>query len=252
MAIDHTLKTLCGWNGPQGPNPRNPAAMSYWPPMETCLRHAFSSDLNQSIREKMRMCRKPVVCCLWPMLAVFLLIGCSQASKVEVDQEQPAQVSTKFERLSSVLTGIQESGAVSLYEGLPSIFWDPQLREQELNQKKIIKLHGYPFYEELLALKDADTQQLRALLSAKQSFKPYRSRKECGGYDPEYCVQWKKGDSITQVLISLECGEVKMFGPQSELLCDLSPEAHQKLKQLLGGYQKNNPAAGSNGASQAR
>ena len=83
----------------------------------------------------------------WLILAATLFAGCSQASRVEVEYEQPLKTETNFANLPKVLAGIPKSGDLMLYEGLPSEFWEPELREQELNQKKTIKLHAYPFYE---------------------------------------------------------------------------------------------------------
>lgn len=179
----------------------------------------------------------------WPALALVLSFGCSQESRVAIEEERPASVDTRFERLPAIVAVIQQSSDPLLYEGLPSRFWDPQLREQEIKSKPTTKLHGYLFYEEALSLSAGDAAQLRTLFSARDSFRRFRDRKSCGSSDPEYCVQWKKGEQVTQVVISLECGEVRMFGPQSELLCDLSPEMKQKLKQLLSNYRKNNSAA---------
>ena len=85
------------------------------------------------------------------------------------------------------------------------------------------------------------------MLSAKGSFKRYRGQKACGGYHPDYCVEWKTGDATTRALICMECGEVKFFGPRSELHCDLIPEATEKLAQRLAPYRKNRPAAESRG-----
>ena len=128
-----------------------------------------------------------------------------------------------------------------LHEGLPSEFWEPELREQELNQKKTSKLHGYPFYEESIALKATDAERLTTLFSSRKSFKRYEANKRCSGFNPEYCVEWKAGEAVTQALICLECREIKMFGPTGELHCDLSIEAEQGLSQLLSQYQKNRP-----------
>ena len=89
----------------------------------------------------------------------------------------------------------------------------------------------------------SDAEQFTALFSAKGSFKRYRGQKACGGYHPDYCVEWKQGEAATRALICLECLEVKFFGPRSDLYCDLSPEAGQRLAQWLGPYQKNRPAA---------
>ena len=134
-----------------------------------------------------------------------------------------------------------------LYEGLPSEFWEPQLREQELNRKKTIRLHGYHSMTTGSHSRRADAEQFTALFSAKGSFKRYRGQKACGGYHPDYCVEWKPGEATTRALICMECGEVKFFGPRSELHCDLIPEAGEKLAQWLAPYRKNRPAAESPG-----
>jgi hypothetical protein len=180
----------------------------------------------------------------WPFLAAAFLLGCTQESKL-AEYEPPRPISTSFDRLTSVLAGIQKARDTALYEGLPSEFWEPQVLERELNEKKSIKLHGYLFYEDLLMLKEDDAAQLTALFSAKDSFQRYRSQKACGGYHADYCVEWKGGggEAVNRALICLECGEVKLFGPQSELYCDLSDKAARRLKPLLSGYRKNRPAS---------
>jgi hypothetical protein len=175
------------------------------------------------------------------ILAASLFAGCSQASRVEVEYEQPQKTDTNFANLPLVLAGIAKSRDVMLHEGLPSEFWEPELRERELNQKKTIKLHGYPFYDEPIALKGTDAEHLSALFSAKKSFKRYVENKRCSGYHPEYCLDWNAGEAVTQALICLECGEVKLFGPKYELHCDLSNEAEKVVTELLSPYQKNRP-----------
>jgi len=178
----------------------------------------------------------------WPLLATAFLVGCTQVSKL-AEFESPRAISTSFDRLASILAGIQKARDSALYEGLPSEFWEPQLLERELHAKRTVKLHGYPFYEDLLTLKEQDAAQLTELFSAKGSFQRYRSQKECGGYHADYCVEWKTGEAVTRALICLECGEVKLFGPQAELHCDLSAKADKQLKQSLSGYRKNRPAS---------
>jgi hypothetical protein len=175
------------------------------------------------------------------MLAAALFAGCSQASRFEVEYEQPVRTETNFANLPKVLAGIPKSVDTMLHEGLPSEFWEPELREQELNQKKIIKLHGYPFYEESIAFKGTDAERLTALFSSRKSFNRYEGNKRCSGFNPDYCVEWRAGEAVTQALICLECREVKLFGPKGELHCDLSLEADSSLTQLLNPYQKNRP-----------
>jgi hypothetical protein len=183
----------------------------------------------------------------WQILIVSLCAGCARNPNLELELQQPVQISTDFGRLPSVLQGINNSGEIAVFEGLPSEFWEPQLREEEANRKKTIRLHGYSFYDERVALHEADADQFTAIFSSKASFKRYRSQKPCGGYHPDYCVEWKTGEAATRALICLECGEVKFFGPRSDLHCDLNPEVGEKLAQRLSTYQKNRPATNSRG-----
>ena len=177
------------------------------------------------------------------LLVAVLCLGCREAAEVVVDEGPPPAVSTDFVRLADVLAGIQKTGSVALYKGLPSEFWEPQLRAQELAQMETLDVHGYPVYEEPLTPSDTDAEQLTSLFSARESYLPFDnvSRKKCGGFTAEYCVQWTAGETTTQVLICLECGEVMLFGPPSELHCSLSPDSVKRLKQLLTPYQKNLP-----------
>lgn len=177
------------------------------------------------------------------LLFAMLFLGCGQAAEVMVEEPPPA-VSTDFARLPEVLTGIQKSGTVALYEGLPSDFWEPQLREQLFSQNETLDVHGYPVFDEPLALPGTDAEQLTSLLSARESYQAIDKSElqKCGGFTAEYCVEWTTGETTTHALICLECGDVMLFGPQAELHCNLSPEAAQRLKQVLSPYQKNLPS----------
>jgi hypothetical protein len=175
------------------------------------------------------------------ILAVSLFAGCSQPSPVEVEYEPPQKTDANFANLPLLIEGIAKSRDVLLREGLPSEFWEPELRERELNQKATIKLHGYHFYDEPIAPKGTDGEHLTALFSDKKSFKRYAENKRCSGYHPDYCLEWKSGEVVTQALICFECREIKLFGPKYELHCDLSDEAETVLTELLSPYQKNRP-----------
>ena len=175
------------------------------------------------------------------VFAAMSLVGCSQEVKVAVDLTPPPPIETNFDRLPKVLAGIPASGVALLYEGLPSDFWEPQLLEQELARTKTVRLHGYPFYEELLAFQGTDGEQLTALFSARTSFAKYTAGKKGGGFHANYCLEWKSGEETTRAVIALEYGEVRIYGPKSELHCDLSQASAEKLRQLLRPYRKNCP-----------
>lgn len=178
----------------------------------------------------------------WLLLAATLFAGCSQPAKPEPEFEPPKEVSTDFVRLKSALEGLRKSGEVVLYAGLPSEFWEPQLREQEASRNRTVRLQGYLFYDARLELKGEDAERLTSLLSTERSFQRHRGAKTCSGYAPDYCIEWKSSDATTRILICLECGEVKIFGPRSDLYCDLSAESGRRLEQWLKPYQKSPPA----------
>jgi hypothetical protein len=158
-----------------------------------------------------------------------------------IGEPPPPATSSSFERLPAILPGIQGT-QVTLHEGLPDAFWDPNLRGKEIRSKKIVQMHGHPLYEDLPALKDGDKSLFTAIMSASPSYLPYSGPKSTGEYNADYCLTWKGASGETQALISLQCGEVKLFGPKSDLHCDLTPQALDQLKRLLDAYQKNRPA----------
>ncbi len=90
-------------------------------------------------------------------------------------------------------------------------------------------------------MQGTDGEQFTALFSAQTSFAKYTDGKKGGGFHANYCLEWKSGEGTTRAVIALECGEVRMYGSKSELHCDLSQEAAQKLRQLLSPYRKNCP-----------
>jgi len=151
-------------------------------------------------------------------------------------------VSTDFRKLKSVLEGLRKPGEVAIYAGLPSEFWDPQLREEEASRNRTVRLQGYLFYDDRLELRGDVVERLTSLLTAERSFQRRRAEKKCGGYDPDYCIEWKSDGATTYIMTCLECGEVKLIGPRAEVYCDLSADSGQKLDQWLKPYQKRPPS----------
>ncbi|QEH34637.1 hypothetical protein OJF2_31780 [Aquisphaera giovannonii] len=177
----------------------------------------------------------------WSFLAVVLLAGCSRPAAPVPQAEPPKEVSTDFKRLKSVLEGLRKPEAIAVYPGLPSEFWEPQLREVEASRNRTVRLQGYLFYDDRLELKGEVADRLASVLTAERSFQRRRAAKKCGGYDPDYCIEWRSDGATTYILVCLECGEVKLFGPRAELYCDLSAESGQDLERWLKPFRKYQP-----------
>jgi len=151
---------------------------------------------------------------------------------------------TNFRNLSKLTSAVQNADSVVLYEGLPHQHNEQNLFEQELKGKKTVQIHGYPFYEEQLPVKDADAKKLLDLYCNPASFGPWMGEKKCGGYHPDYCIEWHVGQDVYQALICLGCCEVKSYGPKAELYCDIESDALTEFKTILKPYQKNRPPRG--------
>jgi hypothetical protein len=181
----------------------------------------------------------------WLVLYLALVAGCSQASHLEIPYEPPIKTDANFANLPRILAAIPKSGSTRLYRGLPSEFWEPELRAQELSRAKTVRLHGYPFYQESIPIPEADAGRLTALFSSKATFRRHEENKRCSGYHPEYGVEWKAGEDAIRALICLECAEVKMFVANCELYCDLIPAAKQSLESSLGRFKEDRAFATS-------
>lgn len=167
------------------------------------------------------------------LLAAFAC-GCDAAPPPPVE-ETPPEIATNLERLPGILADISPDAEVVLYEGLPSGFWEPARREEAL-RKPTIERYGYRLYDKPLPLVENDRDELTAIFRSQNSFAPLRQGKECGGFFPEYSLEWTAGGKTTVALISLECGEAKLHSERGELYCDLSAAAATKLKKLLSRY----------------
>jgi hypothetical protein len=171
-----------------------------------------------------------LVACLW-------LAGCSPDKGVERTMAE-----TRFDDNKSLFAAIRDADKATLYEGLPHQSNEAKLLEKEKKEKKTVQLHGFPFYQETLELKADDRKSLQKVLGDSASFQQWGVEKKCGGFHPDYLVEWRVGDKEYRVLICFGCHEVKVFGPDKTLRCDMAGETKKALQDVLKTYQKNRPA----------
>jgi hypothetical protein len=94
-------------------------------------------------------------------------------------QRQP---NTNFKNHELFAAKLQKIAFLRLFEGLPHQMFALQLHQQELQTKKTVSFHGFPFYEETLELKESDSTDLTLFFRNRKSFKPYGGLKACGGF----------------------------------------------------------------------
>jgi hypothetical protein len=146
-----------------------------------------------------------------------------------------------------VYVTVRQADRLTVYEGLPHPMYEEEAFHEELKKKQTVQLSGFPFYREPLDLKDEDVETLRGLPGNRSTYKPYMGEKTCGGFHPDYAVEWSTEGKVYRCLICFGCSEARFDGPGGgNFFYDLRSEGHglgrrMKVLDLLKAYRKNRP-----------
>ena len=107
-----------------------------------------------------------------------------------------------------------------------------------MKDKQKVTIHGFQFYKETIAHDEADEKKLIALCSDKKTFGKYGGAKFCGGFHPDWCLEFTSGREVYRVLVCLGCHEARLYGPKKMLLfSDLDED--ELPKELLAGHHQS-------------
>jgi hypothetical protein len=182
---------------------------------------------------------------LFPILALPLLIdasGCNSESRHPIDPRL-GLTADDLSGFRPISDGVARASSLRLYEGLPHQMWEKDQYDHELATKKSVQLHDYPFYERTLAVSQSDREELRRSTASAETYFTFSGEKPCGGYHPDYCLEWIDGENSYELLICLGCEEMKLFGPTQQLRVDIRRDAAKRLKTILSQYRDQRPVA---------
>jgi len=158
---------------------------------------------------------------------------------------KPEAADRGFSHLPSLLTAVWKADKIVLLEGLPHPRWQTKLLEQELRTHETTKVHDFSFYLEPLSLSKSDAEKLMVPFHDPESFSKKgeggKGIKFCGGFHPDYALEFHVGADTYHALLCLGCAEIKIFGSAVSAYCDMSKGAHVKFKSILEPYRKNRP-----------
>lgn len=158
------------------------------------------------------------------------------------DQNQATALrSADFTKLPFYMDAIKTGKNLALYEGLPHQFYEPTALKSEKTKHKTIEFIGYPFYAAPLTLTEADASELTAVMNDARSFNNWVGEKKCGGFHPDYALEWSSKPGPIRALICFGCWEVIFTLPNKSLRCDLPNDVRDKLRSILSPYRKNRP-----------
>jgi len=144
---------------------------------------------------------------------------------------QHAKANAEFMvEFAKYLEAISSSNALIIYEGLPRAT-DSELKKIK-DENKTIVIDGWAFYAEPLPAKASIVEKLRSSLVDYKSFEPYSGGKFCGGFHPDFCVEWKAGDKTYYVQICLGCFEAVFIAPKGNTTFDFNDAAWKSFAQI--------------------
>jgi hypothetical protein len=182
------------------------------------------------------MIRATICCCI--TIGIVLLAG------LLTDRGTPKaaeEIDTNFDHLKPLLDRIAKVTPTKLYEGLPHPSAEPEVFEQELKSKRSRESHHFRFYEPPLTLAGVDRTSIAQLFSNPTSFQDFGGGSFCGGFHPDYLIEWHNGNEVYQAQLCLGCGEMIFFGPDHAVLCGINEKAFGALARILYPYRTNRP-----------
>lgn len=156
------------------------------------------------------------------------------------EEKAPA---TDLASYKPVAASAAKAREVILFEGFPHPVFEPALFKKEKEERNQFRHQGFLFYQNRPRVREKDAEALKKVLGDSGNFKAWAGEKRCGGFHPDYLVQWKDGDDIYRVQICFGCSEVKAFGPKGAVRLDMTPQTKAALQETLKRYQVLRPKA---------
>ncbi len=146
-----------------------------------------------------------------------------------------------------IYDSVHDAERITVYEGLPHQNYEQETFTAEVKTKPTLLFSGFRFYTAPLVLNAPDLKELRRIMGDRSTYQAHRGEKECGGFHPDYAVEWLVEKKIYRALICFGCLEVRFYGPDgTPVSYDLRRQGNRRslkpsLLDLLKTYRKNRP-----------
>lgn len=172
------------------------------------------------------------------------------AQRAELRRQRKEELQREVRELAEFAGGVgSKLGAIVnaeklvIYEGLPHQKLT-ELVDAERKAKKTLVLDGFYFYADPITPTPKDTWILRELAAKFETYRPYGGPKFCGGYHPDWCLEWGEGKSVQRLFLCFGCREAKFDGGDKPVMADLRKKSYEAFTDTLTMYRKNLPEQG--------
>ncbi len=137
--------------------------------------------------------------------------------------------------MEALTKGIANSKSLKVYEGVTRGFVPKDKIEETVKEFKLVKLHDHYFYPNEVEVSERSAGILKVICKEPKNFsrRDTERTKFCGGYHPDWCVEFQDGKETFQVLICFSCHEAKIYGPKNEVYCDFPKPIREDFGRLL-------------------
>lgn len=172
----------------------------------------------------------------------YLLLSMSLIVAIPALAEVAPAESTKVEDVKPLIATAAKADRIILHEGLPHPLWQKKVLEEEKKAKKTIEIAGWSFYAEPLELKEGDAKKILDFVGNEKVYVQFRGEKKCGGFHPDYAIEWRVGKDSYYVLVCFGCSEFKVYGQGKAVRTDQGASSTRSSRAIArtGRRRRNN------------
>lgn len=134
---------------------------------------------------------------------------------------------------------IKNSAQVCVFEGLPHPMFESELLKIEKKRKDATMVASYPFYTPKVQVEEVAASKLKAIISDSSNYIQFSGEKRCGGFHPDYAVEWSDGDIRYSALFCYGCGEVLVVDGKNTYRYDF--KISDDLKKIFASFNAKRP-----------
>jgi hypothetical protein len=150
---------------------------------------------------------------------------------------------TTFDDYRKFVREIATADSLTMYEGLPGDFGEPELRKAELAKNIHVEIDGHEFYRGGKSLDAQEAAEMTRLFSKEGVAVAYGGAKTCGGFHPDFMAEWTVVNEKYRAHVCFGCHEIMAIGPGIDTLTDISDSHFPVLEKALLRYRDKRPAS---------
>lgn len=173
------------------------------------------------------------------LLGSVVFVGPKSTEEIDWSAFSNEHALANFQENWALLRTLKGAYSVVLLEGLPHQTYEWKEHEYEMANKPVEVINDFPFYRDKIALKVNEVQKLTDYFDSALSFSPSIGAKRCGGFHPDYCLQWiNLGGNKVNCFLCFGCEELQLRQGDWYFHCDMRT---LPLKAILYEYRQNRP-----------